>query len=102
MSKIQRVILSDGRIFSGCVVIDDENHVDLVWTDRGVNHQVSVPKNLIDTIEEAGPTEIRPDGEGKFVCKACLGKFLITDMSLGHCVPCWEGKLAKEGATLPS
>lgn len=98
MSEIKRVILSDGRVFSGAVVVDTPDHVDLVWTDRGVNHQVSVPKNQVVETGEAGPMEIRPDGDGKLVCKVCKGKQYITEMALGHCLPCWE----KKGGELPS
>ncbi|KKL75774.1 hypothetical protein LCGC14_2051570, partial [marine sediment metagenome] len=40
MNEIKRITLVDGRVFSGAVVVDGPDHVDLVWTDRGVNHQV--------------------------------------------------------------
>jgi len=47
------VRLKDGRTFRGEVVLDQEETLDLVWTDRGVNHQVSIPKDLIEWRSDA-------------------------------------------------
>lgn len=42
------VKLKDGRTFRGFMVLSTRDTLDLTWTDRGVNHQVCIPKDLID------------------------------------------------------
>ena len=51
MSDIRRIFMTDDRIFSGDVVLDGHDHLDVVWMDRGVNHQISVPKDQIRRTE---------------------------------------------------
>ena len=51
LSKTKTVTLFDGRVFRGSVVLDQKDTLDLVWTDRDVDHQVCIPKELITTVE---------------------------------------------------
>ncbi len=55
---MRTIILKDGRVFKGNVVIDGKEAVDLVWSDRGaqgheVNMQAHIPREAIESEEDA-------------------------------------------------